>query len=73
MSTEVVHEVTKVLRTRRRPNVMFPIILYDVLCDEDPMLITWLPCGTMFEIKNVQLFKEQVIPRHFTCKLESQF
>lgn len=65
------HEVTELSSRKRKPdNTMFPFILYDVLSsdEEDHMLITWLPCGTMFEIKNVQLFKEQVMPKYFKCK-----
>ena len=63
------HEVTQVSR-KRKPDTMFPFKLYDVVSsdEEDLMLITWLPCGTMFEIKNVQLFKEQIIQKHFKCK-----
>ena len=67
MSNDVVKVVQG--KKRRRASTLFPVVLYDVLSDEDdPTLISWSPCGTMFDIKNVRLFKEKVIPKHFTCK-----
>ena len=62
-------------RTSRRlnPQKLFPQTLMDMLSqEEDPEVITWLPSGDAFIVRNWKKFSASVLPKYFnTTKLAS--
>jgi hypothetical protein len=51
----------------------FPVLLHEIVSNDDYECIHWLPCGTLFTISDKEAFTEQVIPRFFDARGGTKF
>ena len=65
------------ISTDARPKALFPYRLYELLesakTDGFEDIISWLPCGTAFKIRNVEAFKDTILWRHFRLRNYKSF
>jgi hypothetical protein len=51
----------------------FPVLLHEIVSNDDFDCINWLPCGTLFAISDKELFTKQVLPRYFDTRGGTKF
>lgn len=54
-------------------NQNFPVLLHEIVSNDEYDCIHWLPCGTKFNISNKEIFTAQVIPRYFDARGGTKF
>jgi hypothetical protein len=46
----------------------FPVKLYDLVSTEDETVVGWQGHGTSFQVRNMDKFVNEVLPKHFKRK-----
>lgn len=49
--------------------ILFPLKLYDILLNENPSIISWVPGGHAFRIHDIKAFASEITPKYFKCKI----
>lgn len=51
----------------------FPVLLHEIVSNDDFDCINWLPCGTLFSISDKDAFTKQVLPYYFDTRGGTKF